>query len=69
MDTACSFHQSVLEIFISSISNLQNVYIKSNQRNQDSSGNQNNAIKGQTPDTENIQTQQEHKVTKVIHTM
>ena len=42
-------------------------HVKSNQGNQDSSGNQKNVIKGQRPDIENRQAQ-EHKVTKIIHT-
>ena len=41
---------------------------KSNQGNQGYSGNQNNVIQGQRPDIENRHTQQEHKVTKIIHT-
>ena len=46
----------------------QTRFSKSNQGSQDSSGNQKNVIQGQTLDMENRKTQQEHKVTKIIHT-
>ena len=42
---------------------------KSNQGNQDSSGNQKNVIQGQRPDMKNRQKHnKEHKVTKLIQT-